>query len=153
MKIAQLSSDGTSDTAAIEGFSALLRDGVENPENIRATALFTIPEYPQHDFVLRYGDDLLVVSGDPEDKADAQVTTPTATTHRIFNEFETLDWHDPQIIGTITSPGNPRVNHFTKSISVLRHPGELPTQPAGWSHQLHALDCPNMSVNYFWRYY
>ncbi|WP_299499531.1 hypothetical protein [uncultured Roseobacter sp.] len=153
MNIAQLSSDDTSDTAAIEGFSALLRDDVENPENIWATALFTIPEYPQRGIVIRYGDDLLVVPGAPEGKADAQVTTPIATTHRIFNEFETLDWRDPQIIGTITSPGNPRVNHFTKSISVTRHPGEPPVRCAGWFHRVHALDCPNMSVNYFWRYY
>ncbi|WP_299736061.1 hypothetical protein [uncultured Roseobacter sp.] len=153
MNIAQLSSDGTSDTAAIEGFVALLRDGVENPEDTRATALFTIPEYPQHDFVVGYDDDLLVVPCAPERNVGTQVTTPTATIHRIFNEFETLDRRDPQIIGTITSPGNPHANHLTKSISVTLHPDEPPAQPAGWSHQLHALDCPNMSVNYFWRYY
>jgi hypothetical protein len=31
-------------------------------------------------------------------------------------------------------------------------PGELIIQPAGWFHQVYALDSPNMSVSYFWRY-
>ncbi|WP_298970132.1 hypothetical protein [uncultured Roseobacter sp.] len=153
MNIAQLSSDGTSDTAAIEGFVVLLRDGVENSENIWATVLFTIPEYLQHDFVVGNDDDLLVVHGAPERNVDTQVMTPTATMHRIFNEFETLNRRDPQIIGTITSPGNPHANHLTKSISVTLHPGEPPVQCAGWLHRVHAFDCPNMPVNYFWRYY
>ena len=39
-----------------------------------------------------------------------------------------------------------------RSLSVTLHPGELLVQPAGWFHQVYALDSPNMSVSYFWRY-
>ena len=39
-----------------------------------------------------------------------------------------------------------------KSISATIGPGELLVQPAGWFHQVYALDSPNMSVSYFWRF-
>ncbi|MEO9823838.1 MAG: cupin-like domain-containing protein [Paracoccaceae bacterium] len=39
-----------------------------------------------------------------------------------------------------------------KCISVELHPGELLVQPAGWFHQVYALDNPTLSVSYFWRY-
>jgi hypothetical protein len=39
-----------------------------------------------------------------------------------------------------------------RCISVTLNPGELLIQPAGWFHQVYALDSPNMSVSYFWRY-
>jgi hypothetical protein len=39
-----------------------------------------------------------------------------------------------------------------RSISVVLEPGELLVQPAGWFHQVYALDSPTMSVSYFWRY-
>lgn len=39
-----------------------------------------------------------------------------------------------------------------KCVSVELHPGELLVQPAGWFHQVYALDSPTMSVSYFWRY-
>jgi len=39
-----------------------------------------------------------------------------------------------------------------KCLSVELHPGELLVQPAGWFHQVYALDSPTMSVSYFWRY-
>ncbi len=37
-------------------------------------------------------------------------------------------------------------------LSITLKPGELLLQPAGWFHQVHAMDSPNMSVSYFWRY-
>ena len=37
-------------------------------------------------------------------------------------------------------------------ISVILEPGDLIVQPAGWFHQVYALDSPNMSVSYFWRH-
>ena len=40
----------------------------------------------------------------------------------------------------------------TKCLSVTLNPGALIIQPAGWFHQVYALDSPNMSVSYFWRY-
>ncbi len=40
----------------------------------------------------------------------------------------------------------------TKCLSVTLNPGELLVQPAGWFHQVYAVDSPNMSVSYFWRY-
>ena len=39
-----------------------------------------------------------------------------------------------------------------KGIPVTLNPGELIIQPAGWFHQVYALDSPNISVSYFWRY-
>lgn len=39
-----------------------------------------------------------------------------------------------------------------KCLSDTLNPGELLIQPAGWFHQVYALDSPNMSVSYFWRY-
>ncbi|WP_054463318.1 cupin-like domain-containing protein [Phaeobacter sp. 11ANDIMAR09] len=55
------------------------------------------------------------------------------------------------------NPHKPRYDLFpkakgAKSISVDLHPGELLVQPAGWFHQVFALDSPTMSVSYFWRY-
>ena len=39
-----------------------------------------------------------------------------------------------------------------KCVSVTLNPGELIIRPAGWFHQVYAIDSPNMSVSYFWRY-
>ena len=39
-----------------------------------------------------------------------------------------------------------------KCISITLNPGELLVQPAGWFHQVYAIDSPNMSASYFWRY-
>jgi len=39
-----------------------------------------------------------------------------------------------------------------KCLSVTLNPGELLIQPSGWFHQVYALNSPNMSVSYFWRY-
>ncbi len=39
-----------------------------------------------------------------------------------------------------------------KCLTVELHPGELLVQPAGWFHQVYALDTPTMSVSYFWRF-
>lgn len=55
------------------------------------------------------------------------------------------------------NPNNPDYNAFPKAreakpISVILQPGELLVQPAGWFHQVYALDSPTMSVSYFWRY-
>lgn len=54
-------------------------------------------------------------------------------------------------------PEDPDYNTYPKArsakpISVVLNPGELIVQPAGWFHQVYALDNPNMSVSYFWKY-
>src|SRR3989338_9718037 len=50
------------------------------------------------------------------DVCSSDLTIPIATIHRIFAEFETLDWRDPGIIGTITFTGNLALaNHLAKS--------------------------------------
>ena len=54
-------------------------------------------------------------------------------------------------------PDNPDFGIYPRAqearcISVALEPGELLLQPAGWFHQVYALDSPNMSVSYFWRY-
>jgi hypothetical protein len=55
------------------------------------------------------------------------------------------------------NPNHPNYDAFPKAknakpISVILHPGELLVQPAGWFHQVYALESPTMSVSYFWRY-
>ena len=55
------------------------------------------------------------------------------------------------------NPNRPNFEAFPKAqkakpISVILHPGELLVQPAGWFHQVYALESPTMSVSYFWRY-
>ncbi len=54
-------------------------------------------------------------------------------------------------------PENPNYERFPAAkgascISVVLEPGDLIIQPAGWFHQVYALDSPNMSVSYFWRH-
>ncbi len=54
-------------------------------------------------------------------------------------------------------PETPNFDVFPKAkeakcISIELNPGELLVQPAGWFHQVYALDSPTMSVSYFWRY-
>ncbi len=55
------------------------------------------------------------------------------------------------------NPNRPNYDAFPKAreakeLSVVLHPGELLVQPAGWFHQVYALESPTMSVSYFWRY-
>ena len=54
-------------------------------------------------------------------------------------------------------PEEPNFEIFPKAkdakyLSITLNPGELIIQPAGWFHQVYALDSPNMSVSYFWKY-
>ena len=116
MNIAYPASRFETDIAAIDGFTDLLRTGFENPEGIRGKVRVTIPEHPDHSFVACYGEELLIERHDMECDTDTQVTIPVATIHRIFNEFEFLDWRDPSIIGTIGFTGNlAYANHLAKS--------------------------------------
>ncbi|WP_404405726.1 cupin-like domain-containing protein [Pelagibacterium halotolerans] len=116
MNIAYPKADFETDRAAIDGFADLLKSGFENPEGIRGTVRITIPEYRDQDFIARYDDQLLIERHDMERETDTQVSIPIGTIHRIFNEFEVLDWRDPDIIGTITFTGNLAfANHLAKS--------------------------------------
>lgn len=116
MNVAYPASMFENDLAAIEGFADLLRTGFENPEEIRGTVRITIPEHAGQSFIARYDDELVIERHDMDRDTDTQVTIPIATIHRIFNEFETLDWRDPDIIGTITFTGNlAYANHLAKS--------------------------------------
>lgn len=68
-------------------------------------------------------------------------------THKAYNNYQPC-WFKPE---------NPDYSIYPNSkgsncISVTLNPGELIVQPAGWFHQVYALDSPNMSVSYFWRY-
>ena len=104
------------DLAAIEGFKGLLRDGFQNPEGIKGTVRLTIPEHPEAGFIVRYGEMLEVEASNLHNQVDTEVTMPIRTIHRIFEEFEYLDWRDPEIIGTITFSGNLGfANHLAKS--------------------------------------
>ena len=116
MNVAYPQSTFDTDVAAIEGFAALLRGGFENPEGITGVVRITIPEYPAQSFIARYATELHVERHDMNRASDTDVTIPIATIHRIFAEFETLDWRDPGIIGTITFTGNLALaNHLSKS--------------------------------------
>lgn len=116
MNVAYPASEFEDDLAALEGFVELLRTGFENPEGLRATVRVNIPEYPDQSFIARYGTELVIERHDMNRNTDTQVKIPIATIHRICNEFEFLDWRDPEIIGTMTFTGNLYyANHITKS--------------------------------------
>lgn len=116
MNVAYPASAFENDIAAIEGFADLLQTGFENPEGIRGTVRITIHELPEQSFIARYDDALLIERDNLDRDTDTQVTIPIATIHRIFDEFEILDWRDPDIIGTITFTGNLAfANHLAKS--------------------------------------
>lgn len=116
MNVSYPASAFESDVAAIKGFADLLQTGFENPEGIRGTVRITIPELPEQSFIARYDDALLIERDNLDRDTDTQVTIPIATIHRIFDEFESLDWRDPDIIGTITFTGNLAfANHLAKS--------------------------------------
>lgn len=116
MNVAYPPAEFDSDVAAINGFIDLLKTGFENPEGIRGTILVTIPEHPEQSFIARYNHELIVERNDMDHDTDTQVTIPVATIHRIFNEYEFLDWRDPDIIGTIAFTGNlAYANHLAKA--------------------------------------
>ena len=115
MNVAYPVAEFETDVAAIEGLATLLRTGFENPEGIRGTVRVSVPEHPGQDFVARFGDELLIERHDLERETDTQVTIPVATIRRIFRDFESLDWRDPEIIGTIHFEGNLScANHLAK---------------------------------------
>lgn len=67
--------------------------------------------------------------------------------HKAYNNYQPC-WFKPEA---------PNFNFYPKAkeakcLSLILAPGELLLQPAGWFHQVYALDSPNMSVSYFWRY-
>lgn len=124
MNIASPHTDFDNDIAAIDGFADLLIGGFENPEGMCGTVCVTIPEYPDHSFIARYAT-VLHIERDHMDRAtDTQVVIPIATIHRIFNEFEQIDWRDPQIIGTISFAGN---------LSLANHLAKSCTRPSDWT--------------------
>lgn len=113
-----------SDIAAIEGFASLLRGGFENPEGIRGLVRIAIPEYPAQSFIVRYAEELRLERHDMDRSVDTDVTIPIATIHRIFAEFETLDWRDPDIIGTIS---------FTGNLALANHLAKCCVRPSDWT--------------------
>lgn len=67
--------------------------------------------------------------------------------HKAYNNYQPC-WFRPEAPDYSIYPKA----HEAKCLSVTLNPGELLVQPAGWFHQVYALDSPNMSVSYFWRY-
>ncbi|WP_170565447.1 cupin-like domain-containing protein [Ruegeria atlantica] len=67
--------------------------------------------------------------------------------HKAYNNYQPC-WFKPENPDYVIYPKA----KAARCISVTLNPGELMVQPAGWFHQVHALDSPNMSVSYFWRY-
>lgn len=116
MNTAYPSSNYDSDISAINGFADLLVNGFENPEAVRGTVKIIIPEHPNQSFVARYGDGLTIEHFGLENFSDTEVVIPIATIHKIFRDFEVLDWRDPDVIGTIQFSGNLAfANHLAKS--------------------------------------
>ena len=105
-----------SQLAAIEGFAELLKNGFQNPENIRGSVKVAIPEYPDHSFIARYDDELHVERSNLARVTDTKVTIPINTIERIFKEFEFLDWRDPSVMSAISFEGDLHfANHLAKS--------------------------------------
>ncbi|CUH80086.1 cupin-like domain-containing protein [Tropicibacter naphthalenivorans] len=67
--------------------------------------------------------------------------------YKAYNNYQPC-WYRPQAPDPEVFPKAQQA----KCLSVTLNPGEMIVQPAGWFHQVHALDSPNMSVSYFWRY-
>lgn len=67
--------------------------------------------------------------------------------HKAYNNYQPC-WFRPEGHDYSVYPKAERA----KCLSVTLNPGEMIVQPAGWFHQVYALDSPNMSVSYFWRY-
>ena len=67
--------------------------------------------------------------------------------HRAYNNYQPC-WFRPEAPDYDVYPKA----RDARCLSVTLEPGELLVQPAGWFHQVYALDSPNMSVSYFWRY-
>ena len=102
--------------AAIEGFIALIQSGFQNPEALRGSVKVYIPELPDRSFIARYEDELCVERINLDRATETTVTIPIETIERIFEEFEFLDWRDPEVIGTITFTGDLNLaNHLAKS--------------------------------------
>lgn len=66
---------------------------------------------------------------------------------KAYNNFQPC-WFKPEAPDYETFPKAEKA----RCLSVTLEPGQLLLQPAGWFHQVYALDSPNMSVSYFWRY-
>ncbi|MEP3637092.1 MAG: cupin-like domain-containing protein [Paracoccaceae bacterium] len=67
--------------------------------------------------------------------------------HKAYNNYQPC-WFKPEQPNYDIYPNA----QAAKCLSVTLKPGEMIVQPAGWFHQVYALDSPNMSVSYFWRY-
>ena len=67
--------------------------------------------------------------------------------HKAYNNYQPC-WFKPENPDYAIYPEAKEA----KCLSVTLNPGEMIVQPAGWFHQVYALDSPNMSVSYFWRY-
>lgn len=116
MNVAYPNADFLTEEAAIEGFIDLIVGGYENPEGITGTVGIIVPELPEKSFVATFGDELEISEMKVSTVTDTQVTIPMETIQRIFREFETIDWRDPAIIGTVSLSGNLGLaNHLAKS--------------------------------------
>lgn len=124
MNIAYPPTSFDSDEDAINGFITLLQEGYENPEKITATVKLIVSDRPQLNFIARYGETLTIEQHDLERETDTQVEMPIETIHRIFREFEFLDWRDPSIIGTVKFSGN---------LNYANHLGKSCIRPSNWT--------------------
>ena len=66
---------------------------------------------------------------------------------KAYNSYQRC-WFDPNAPDFDAFPAAKAAT----PISIELAPGELLIQPAGWFHQVFALESPTMSVSYFWRY-
>lgn len=67
--------------------------------------------------------------------------------HKAYNNYQPC-WFKPEDPDYDIYPEARKAKCLSATIGA----GELLVQPAGWFHQVYALDSPNMSVSYFWRY-
>lgn len=116
MNLAYPAQSFETDVAAIRGFADLLKNGFQNPEGLRGTVKLHVPEYPDHDFIARFGEELCIELHDLDRETDTYVSMPIATMKRLFEEFGFLDWRNPEIIGSIAFEGNLNLaNHLSKA--------------------------------------
>ena len=96
--------------ALLQGFIDLLSEEFENPHQHYGTAICIVPELDDIVLEAKITDtlDMQIKDRDAVDlsNADARLTMPLATVERIFQDFATVDWRDPEIIGTVEMAGD-----------------------------------------------
>ncbi len=105
MNVAYPPTEFISDSDAVSGFKTLLIEGFENPYKSVGRVRITVPENASLSFTATLDEHLIIEDDCDQQDCDTEIIIPISTVHRIFEEFEFLDFRDPDFIGTIELKG------------------------------------------------